>query len=572
MKKTIEIYITKVCNFNCEYCYVELESKVQDFQHEEFSERINLLEYDMIRFIGGEPLIKWKDIAKIVETTREKKPEMEFIIITNGSLLDTEKVEFINHHRILVENSLHFRSFGKFFGKKYLETIFPIRDLLRFSIIFQPHLIDSPVELIFLLEKYGFYQFALAPEIYADWTSESIIQIEKALENLVQLTEKNRKLIFFGPDMDTLEMKSSDCHKTVVDEQGSTFLCNRIDRIPEWFQYHHAFDYFDQVNGCFSCKHKWFCICPVSWYLDYQADKTVLEQRAKIFHQLNEVFIEFFISIQKVRGNKNFLTGPYDEIRLNMTNQCNLRCNYCYLDFNNQELSYETAINIVEWHLRWDGEKKAISFFGGEPLLKFENIRRIVEFSDTLVEKLWKKMQYRIATNAILMNPEIAEYLASHDFDIHISWNGNRVTHNETRDRSYDKLQNGLTVLTQFFPKERIVILLGFWPKQASSLFVSFQDIFELWYRKFNFELFYGEKYVWDDDIWNIVDSQMEIIMEHYGNEMYCLNSDSHKVIDISAEGKIDTNSFSFHTKDTIDFSPKKRLLAILNKYQKTKK
>jgi hypothetical protein len=230
--------------------------------------------------------------------------------------------------------------------------IFPVRDLLRFSIIFQPHLIGSPIELILLLEKYGFYHFALAPEIYADWTRESIFQMKEALEKLVQLTEKNRKLIFFGPDVDVLEIKSNDCHKTVVDEQGSTFLCNRINRIPEGFQYHHAFDYFDQVNGCFSCKHKWFCICPVSWYLDYQEDKTILEQRARVFHQLNEIFIEFFSSIQKIRGNKNFLTGPYDEIRLNMTNQCNLRCNYCYLDFNNKELSYETAVNIIEWHLR----------------------------------------------------------------------------------------------------------------------------------------------------------------------------------------------------------------------------
>lgn len=60
------------------------------------------------------------------------------------------------------------------------------------------------------------------------------------------------------------------------------------------------------------------------------------------------------------------------------------------------------------------------------------------------------------------MNPEIAQYLALYHFDVHISWNGNKENHNETRDQSYNKLQKGLAVLTQFFPKEDIVILLGF--------------------------------------------------------------------------------------------------------------
>ena len=81
-----------------------------------------------------------------------------------------------------------------------------------------------------------------------------------------------------------------------------------------------------------------------------------------------------------------------------------------------------------------------ISFFGGEPLLKIETIKQIVEFAGELAQNLGKTIQYCIATNATLMTNEIAQFLYINHFDIHISWNGTPDLHNETRDMSYEKM------------------------------------------------------------------------------------------------------------------------------------
>ena len=86
--KTLDLYITKLCNLNCEYCYVDLKKNENSFNYEEFSERINLLDYDHIKFFGWEPLIKWTEIVKIIEILKWKNKK--FTIVTNGLLLDSK--------------------------------------------------------------------------------------------------------------------------------------------------------------------------------------------------------------------------------------------------------------------------------------------------------------------------------------------------------------------------------------------------------------------------------------------------------------------------------------------------
>lgn len=565
MLKTIDIYITKVCNLNCEYCYVDLEKKVRSFDNETFTERINLLEYDIIRFIWWEPLIQWNNIVEIVESTQAKKPKMQYIIVTNGTMLDTKKVSYIQDTWIIIENSLHFAALKRFFHKEYLEMIFPIRHLVRFSLIFEPNNIEWPTQLIEFLEKNGFYQFCLSPEVYGDWTNEHIAALKNILVRLIALTNRNKSLVFLGPDGATIPIKVRTCTKTIADEEGQTHACNRLERIPENFQYEDAFGYFDRVNGCDSCHNKWFCICPVSWYLDAQKDPVILNKKAKIFHQLNEVFIEFYKTIHRNRGNKNFLTGPYDNLRLNLTNQCNLRCDYCYLDFNNQELSFEIGSNIIEWHLRDSWDEKIISFFGGEPLLKFDNLMKFVAYVNSMESTLWKKITYCIATNATMMTEPIAKFLYDNNFDIHISWNGTKEIHNNTRDTSYVALKKWLDILDQYFLKESLVILLAFGPDQVSSLYRSFEHIFWLGYRKFNFELFYWEKYIWEERDLKMMHLQLALIFRQFGREFQCLNLHESNAIDISVDGEAASHSFGFHWY-AVDFSPKGRLISSIKK------
>lgn len=81
--KILDLYITKLCNLHCEYCYVDIGYDAKIFNPEKFLEIFDWKKYNHIKFFGGEPLLKWEEIQQIVIWIRAKKPKMIFSVITN---------------------------------------------------------------------------------------------------------------------------------------------------------------------------------------------------------------------------------------------------------------------------------------------------------------------------------------------------------------------------------------------------------------------------------------------------------------------------------------------------------
>ena len=104
---TLKIQLGLSCNYSCEYCsqrYVERAEETSFSDINEFLQKINYLEFDekiglKIEFWGGEPFVYWKTLKPLVEALNkkfsswEKKPR--FSVITNGSILNEEKIEWL---------------------------------------------------------------------------------------------------------------------------------------------------------------------------------------------------------------------------------------------------------------------------------------------------------------------------------------------------------------------------------------------------------------------------------------------------------------------------------------------
>ena len=78
-------------------------------------------------------------------------------------------------------------------------------------------------------------------------------------------------------------------------------------------------------------------------------------------------------------------TDKISSVTMDLTEQCNLRCTYCFTSGKtNREMSFETAKDTIDWLVRPEtcGEAKTVhvTFWGGEPLLKFDLMKQIVEF------------------------------------------------------------------------------------------------------------------------------------------------------------------------------------------------
>ncbi len=184
------------------------------------------------------------------------------------------------------------------------------------------------------------------------------------------------------------------------------------------------------------------------------------------------------MNVLKVTKIDNFsLSHSYDSvidkinnelgmIQLELTQNCNLRCKYCiYNDFFKEKRNYanvdmteetaKKAIDYLKLHSR-DSKKVSISFYGGEPLLKFKLLQKSVAYTKKVFQK--KKVNFAMTTNGTLVNEEIAKYLYEQGFSILVSLDGPKDIHDSWRKDiknkgSFERTYRGFKILINEYKK-----------------------------------------------------------------------------------------------------------------------
>ena len=107
-----------------------------------------------------------------------------------------------------------------------------------------------------------------------------------------------------------------------------------------------------------------------------------------------------------------------------MTDQCNFKCAYCYQPRGKQCLDFSTLVKAIDFFHPILAPECFISFYGGEPLLAFDTLRRAVEHLDGLSTKRKTKIRYFLTTNGSLLNEDILGFLDEHRFSLTLSFDG----------------------------------------------------------------------------------------------------------------------------------------------------
>ena len=143
--KALCLHVAHTCNLNCTYCFAsqgkyhgeravmsyETGRRAIDFLIENSGSHVNL----DVDFFGGEPLLNWDVVKKIVAYGREQEKlhgkNIRFTLTTNGMLLDDEVTEFCNRemHNVVLSldgrREVHDRFRRDFGGRGSYDTVVP---------------------------------------------------------------------------------------------------------------------------------------------------------------------------------------------------------------------------------------------------------------------------------------------------------------------------------------------------------------------------------------------------------------------------------------------------------------
>ena len=131
----------------------------------------------------------------------------------------------------------------------------------------------------------------------------------------------------------------------------------------------------------------------------------------KIFQQFLNSEIIYFNSPKTETSLKNKKPTQLG-VWLHLTNQCNLRCTYCYVWKSQDKMSLDTAKKAMKKII--DGaklhvfKKITVKFSGGECLLALDNLLKIVDYSRKLATEKNLEIEFVVMTNGVLVDDRVA--------------------------------------------------------------------------------------------------------------------------------------------------------------------
>jgi His-Xaa-Ser system radical SAM maturase HxsB len=150
-------------------------------------------------------------------------------------------------------------------------------------------------------------------------------------------------------------------------------------------------------------------------------DETDLEYSANNKYELREI-----------KNYVNSATGLHIFV---VNTACNMNCVYCQANNGKERphlfMNQETAERAVDIALQSPSRHLNFEFQGGEPLLNFEVIRKIVEYAEE--NKGNHVISYNVVTNLTLLTDEIIGFLIEHNFGISTSVDGSKLVHDANR-------------------------------------------------------------------------------------------------------------------------------------------
>jgi uncharacterized protein len=154
-----------------------------------------------------------------------------------------------------------------------------------------------------------------------------------------------------------------------------------------------------------------------------------------------------------------FFFSPITSIDVQFTEECNLRCDYCFVKEKRvNRFTSEMGKRALDYMVMNSGSKDKLyyTFFGGEPLLEFESMYEVLNYSDEVNKITGKTINFDATTNGLLLNEEILKK-SQGKLNYLLSIDGDEKTHDMHRitkggSGSFKNVFNKIALIKKFQP------------------------------------------------------------------------------------------------------------------------
>jgi len=229
------------------------------------------------------------------------------------------------------------------------------------------------------------------------------------------------------------------------------------------------------------------------------------------------------------RTNRIWENGMAQSITFIVTEDCQLRCKYCYIvgKNNKKKMSLDTAKKAIEYILgnrdwfsatgvTWD-------FIGGEPLLEIELLDNIMDYIKRRLYELnhpwFDCYRINISTNGLMYdNPRVQRFITKNlkHLNIGISVDGTRLKHDMQRvypngRGSYDDIIKNIPLWISQFPESSTKVTIAH--DDLPYICESVLHLWEIGIKEVNINVIFEDEWQDKDDI--VYEEQLRLLADN---------------------------------------------------------
>lgn len=225
------------------------------------------------------------------------------------------------------------------------------------------------------------------------------------------------------------------------------------------------------------------------------------------------------------------------DLTLVITHACNLGCTYCYAGrkFGKRmpdDIAAKSLRSAFEQVKR--GEKLQVGYFGGEPLLAWDLLKRFHLRAETYAEETGVELVGTVTTNATVLNEDRMDWLVEHGVVVAVSLDGNKQAHDTTRPYSNGKSSfgsslRGLKIALDRAPLTEVISVVD--PKNVGYMADSVRFLLDEGVKVLSLSMNYSAD--WDAESIAVYEEQMQEVGEEFlrrfrnGEDVYVAQIDA---------------------------------------------